>query len=123
MPREPKQNGTIFRDTEPRIGIWLMPDNSSPGELENFISELIPEGGPIWPRAKQYIDEIPDADREFKNKKELRAKVHAWLATRKEPHRMGTAITARDLDLTTPIAQAFYKWLHELFTETAKSST
>ena len=27
----------------PRIGIWLMPDNQSTGELEDFIVKMIPD--------------------------------------------------------------------------------
>ncbi|MXX97345.1 MAG: hypothetical protein F4065_09005 [Rhodothermaceae bacterium] len=118
IPRKPKPNGTIINNVRPRIGIWLMPDNASPGELEDFISRLVPEGDAIWPRANQYINEIPEGDRKFKERKESKAKVHAWLATRKEPHRMGTAITAGDLDLATPIAKGFHRWLHQLFADT-----
>lgn len=32
-----------------------MPNNYSPGELEDFIRELIPGKDPTWPRAKHYI--------------------------------------------------------------------
>ncbi|MCY4000928.1 MAG: hypothetical protein OXF84_09015 [Bacteroidetes bacterium] len=36
-----------------------MPDNESPGEIKNFISQLIPNNDPMWPLAEQYIDNIP----------------------------------------------------------------
>ena len=100
-----------------------MPDNLSPGELEDFIYKLIPEDDPIWPRTNQYIKNIPSKDRKFTDRKEHRAKIHAWLATRKKPRRMGAAIGAGDLDSSAPIAQDFYKWLHLLFNETVPSST
>ena len=74
-----------------------MPDNKGSGELEDFVYNMIPVNDPIFPRAKRYIDEIPENDRKFTDGKLTRAHVHAWLATRKKPRPMGTAITAGDL--------------------------
>ena len=99
----------------PRVGIWLMPDNAAPGQLEDFIKKLIPEGDPVWPRARRYIDEIPTAERKFATSKVLRAQVHAWLATRSEPRKMGSAIGTCDLDATVSLANGFVSWLRRLF--------
>lgn len=104
--------GAVF-GTRPRVGIWLMPDNVSRGELEDFIAQLIPEGDPVWPRAQKYIEDI-STERKFA-KKILRAQVHAWLATRCKPGRMGAAIQAGDLDVTVPLAMRFANWLRRLF--------
>lgn len=106
--------GTIVGD-RPRVGIWLMPDNESGGELEDFIERLIPNGDPVWPRARRYIDGIPVADRKFAGEKIVRARIHAWLAARAEPRKMGAAIRARDLDPTVPLAITFTDWLRRLF--------
>ncbi len=92
-----------------------MPDNQSPGELEDFIVKMIPDGDPVWPRSKAYINGIPEEDREFKEGKILRAKVHAWLATREEPRKMGLAIKAKDLDIDGGTCASFVAWLRELF--------
>ena len=105
----------IIINHDPRVGIWLMPDNNSEGELEDFVRRLIPSSDPIWPRAQGYIDSIPEVERKFTSKKALRAQVHAWLATRSRPRLMGTAIAAGDLDTTVPIAQCFVAWLCRLF--------
>ena len=72
-------------EVNPASGIWLMPDNKSPGELEDFIASMIPSEDPVWPLSKDYIDAIPEEHREFKEGKIQRAKVHAWLAAREEP--------------------------------------
>ena len=49
-PTGPASHGTIIesrpREGRPRVGIWLMPDNGSPGELEDFIADMIPSGDP-----------------------------------------------------------------------------
>jgi len=110
-------NGTILDSDTIKIGIWLMPDNESSGEIEEFILQLIPEGDPIWPRAQQFIDDIPSDLRKFKDSKELRAKIHAWLATCKNPHRMGTAIRTRDLNSSAPLAMRLFQWLNSLFSD------
>ena len=113
-PRRMAPGGAII-EQEPRVGIWLMPDNTSPGELEDFVEKLIPQGDPIWPRAQRYIDDIPAVERKFTPNKVLRAQVHAWLATRSEPRMMGAAIRIGDLDATVPLAKEFTDWLRRLF--------
>ena len=99
-------DGTIIEGT-PRVGIWLMPDNRLAGELEDFIEQLIPADDRVWPLAQTYIDGIPAADRKFSDGKIQRARIHAWLAARKEPRKMGAAVGAGDLDVTVPLAATF----------------
>lgn len=119
LPREIPVTGTIVQG-EPRVGIWLMPDNRSSGELEQFIGSLIPEDDPVWPRAVQYVDGIPEPDRKFAPAKAQRARIHAWLATRKEPRKMGEAIGALDLDTSVGVAAEFASWLRRLFGQPEK---
>ena len=114
LPGRPKDGGTII-EGDLRVGVWLMPDNSQPGELENFVAELVPEEDPVWPLAERYVDGIPSGDRQFSPMKEMRAKLHAWLATREEPRMMGAAIGAGSLDTSAPAAQALVAWLTALF--------
>ena len=114
VPSNPECTGTII-DNTPRVGIWLMPNNTSPGELENFVSEMIPDDDPVWPLSEDYIDGIPQANRKFTEKKILRAKIHAWLATREDPRQMGTAIGARDLHTDGTLSTTFANWLRKLF--------
>ena len=83
IPEAPVPSGAILsgpRDI--RVGVWLMPDNTRPGEVEDFIADMIPTGDPLWPVAQQYIDDIPPDLQKFTENKRTRAHVHAWLATR-----------------------------------------
>ena len=114
LPKAPTLGGTVISG-EPRVGVWLMPDNEHSGELENFVAQLLPEGDPVWPLAGRFIDGIPHEHREFPPQKELRAKLYTWLATRRKPGPMGTAIRAGSLDATAPIAAQFVAWLKALF--------
>ena len=115
-PNSPNPDGTIIeaRNGYPRVGIWLMPDNASAGELEDFIAEMIPDGDPVWPLSANYIDGIPAPHRKFSANKETRAKVHAWLAARENPRPMGQAIGARDLEIGGALCGRFVRWLDNL---------
>ena len=116
-PRTPDPNGTIISPTGdvPRIGVWLMHNNQSPGELEDFVATMLPGGDPVWPLARDYIDGIPEGDRKFASGKTLRAKIHAWLAARDRPRQMGAAIEALDLDIDGDLCTRFTDWLGRLF--------
>ena len=113
-PTSPDPNGTII-DSTPRVGVWMMPDNKSPGELENFVAKMIPCEDAVWPLSEDYIDGIPEAERKFAQGKILRAKVHAWLAARERPRPMGLAIGAKDLNTQVEVSKKFLSWLRALF--------
>ena len=103
----------------PRVGVWMMPDNQSPGEIEDFLKEMIPNDDSVWPLAQRYIDGIPPEHCKFQEGKRLRAQVHAWLATREAPRPPGQAIGARDLAIDGALCVRFAAWLRDLFGEPA----
>ena len=115
-PSDPDPAGTII-DTlgKPRVGIWLMPDNVSTGELEDFVAQMIPGEDPVWPLSRRYIVDVPKDDRKFAAQKIQKAQVHAWLATRKKPGLMGLAIRTGDLNVDGSLCQKFVAWLTNLF--------
>lgn len=114
LPGRPDPNGTVI-DGSPRIGIWLWPDNQEPGELENFVETMIPQHDGAWPLAQAYVESIPEAERRFPPDKTLKAQLHAWLATRRTPGRMGGAIGTGELGVDGPLAERFADWLRRLF--------
>lgn len=126
IPPTPDRQGTIIPENpsngDPRVGVWIMPDNVSLGELEGFIARMIPADDMIWPLSRHYVNQIPLTVRPFAStvaqvaqNKILGAQVHAWLATREDPRPMGLAIGANDLDTNVPVAQTFLDWLSRLF--------
>lgn len=116
IPGRPAPDGAIINSQQsPRIGIWLMPDNKSAGEIENFIRDMIPENDPVWPLSQRYIDNIPNKHRKFRQRKALRAQLYAWLATRRLPGRMGAAIKSGDLNARAANSMRFMDWLRALF--------
>ena len=117
VPVNPDPSGTIIERVEgvPRIGVWLMPDNQSPGELENFIEVMIPDNDLVWPLSQRYVDGIPQEGRKFLPNKATKAKVHSWLSARRNPRQIGAAIGAGDLQVNGPLCGNFITWLAKLF--------
>lgn len=113
LPDKPQPSGTIV-DNAPRVGVWLMPDNRSRGELEDFVAQMIPEDDAVWPLAREYIQGIPKKHRQFRCKIR-KAEVYAWLASREEPGPMGAAIRKRDLSTDGQLCRDFSQWLKRLF--------
>ncbi len=121
LPDSPERDGVVITsgNRAPKIGIWLMPDNESSGELEDFVYEMIPkeepDKDPVWPRAQAYIDAIPEQERKFDSTKVRKAEVHAWLAARKKPGLMGMAGAAGDLETSGHLCQRFIAWMQRLY--------
>lgn len=119
LPTTPTPSGTIIPADpavgSPCIGIWVMPDNQTTGELEDFVVQMIPEEDPVWPRSQAYIAGIPPADRKFADNKITKSEVHAWLAARRFPGLIGIAAREGDLTTNNPLCQRFLAWLNRLF--------
>ncbi len=116
-PNKPDKAGTIIgaNDDYPKVGIWLMPDNKSGGELEDFVQQMIDSDDPVWPRAVSYIEGIPSENRKFKKNKEMKAKVYAWLSTVEPPELMGVAISSGNLHCDGLLCKSFVAWIEKLF--------
>lgn len=92
-----------------------MPDNQSTGQLEDFVTKMIPADDPVWPLAREYIADIPQEHRQFKTAKTSRAELHAWLASREQPGLMGQAVGRGDLDIEGPLCRQFATWIMTLY--------
>jgi len=118
LPDNPERKGTILchnEEDKPKVGIWLMPNNSDPGMLEHFISEMIEE------KALNVAEEcVKKAEEEqitsFIPNHKQKAIVHTYLAWQDEPGMpLGTSITTQVLKPETEIAKHFVDWLKRLF--------
>ncbi len=101
----------------PRVGVWLMPDNSLPGKVEDFVRMLIPAGDGLAAEADSALRGIEAKDVQcYVAKDRPKAFIHTWLAWQKDPGApMGLAITKRYLDPNSPQADGFVAWLRRLF--------
>jgi hypothetical protein len=117
VPPQPAPDGTIIGQTNrPTVGIWLMPDNTLSGMIEDFISMLIPENDMLWPIAQNVVQQVIVTDRRFPETQTAKANIHTWLAWQEEPGKpMGQAITKRYLKADALHAQKLIAWLRRLF--------
>jgi hypothetical protein len=119
LPDNPDITGTIIDSPDgyaPRLGIWIMPNNQLSGELEDFVSWLIPDKDALAPYAENVLTQIEANDLHHYRHKHSKAFVHTWLAWQEQPGMpMGQAITAKALSADSPIAQIFIRWLNQLF--------
>jgi len=100
-----------------RVGVWLMPDNENEGALERFLTGLVPEGS-SWNYAEQVVEVARrDHHAEFAERHTAKARLHTWLAWRREPGRpYGRAIAAGDFDVTrTDLPRRFVDWMIRLY--------
>lgn len=117
LPSAPEPDGTIIDGPpdHPRLGIWLMPDNSNPGMLEDFLLRLAHSDGRA--AARQTVAGVrgqPWAP--FRDAHHSKAVIHTYLAWQDEPGKpLGQSITSHALRPHTPIAQTFTAWLTRLF--------
>ena len=95
---DPDLKGTVVHaDGLPAVGVWIMPDNSLGGALEDFVARLIPSGDMLWPKAQNCVASIEPEARLFTN--ESKAVMHTWLAWQQEPGvLMGSALKRQYLD-------------------------
>ncbi len=117
VPENPDPAGTVLdRVDHPRVGVWIMPDNSLPGMLEDYLSFLVPAGDLLFERARRCVDEIPVEERRFAEAHTSKALLHTWLAWQDDPGTpLGQAITKRYFDPDAPQVGHFLAWLTRLF--------
>ena len=111
-PPENIPNQGMIIENIPRVGAWFMPNNQSPGEIEDFVINMIPDHDPVWPLSTEYIDDVPQDSLKAKRQKAI---LHAWLATKAKPGLMGAAIGAGNLDVDGDLCDRFCNWLERLF--------
>ena len=121
IPDELQHSGLIYPSSQPdypRLGLWLMPDNSHLGMVEDFALSLASANDALLMEAE---DELQRIEKSGKNLYPLahhsKAKIHTYLAWQEEPGcPIGLSITKRVLNPDHPIAQNFVQnWLVPLF--------
>lgn len=122
VPNLPEPNGTILKHNEdlPKIGVWLMPDNTLPGMLEDFVKLLVPdEQKELLQRAIEAVDAIPKEGRQFiteNSDKTSKAQIHTYLAWQERPGvPYGVAIREKFLKADSPNTTKLIAWIKELF--------
>ena len=112
-------DGTIIEQPlQPRVGVWIMPDNRSSGVIENFIEAMIRPDDILLPQANCCVDEAILIERRIPDGPHHRQKavIHTWLAWQKKSGQpQGVAIREGYVDATSDPAQRYIAWLVRLF--------
>ena len=118
VPEDPPPDGYVTdgpRDGS-RIGVWLMPDNTRPGDLEHFLEEALGADRRLWAFASQATQESTQQGASFLPKDLRKAQFHAWLAWQDAPGGgYGLALKRKHLRHDVPLAERFVAWFERLF--------
>ena len=110
-------NGTIVAGTsvQPKVGIWIMPNNRTAGRLEDFLLEMVNRDAVTYCAA--VVENARTAGfTSFAQADSSKAIIHTYLAWQNPPGRpFGTAVTARVLNHESGYAPFLLKWLAQLF--------
>jgi len=119
LPFSPDPEGTIVtgHHSGSRVGVWLMPDNASPGALEHFLGRLVLPG-PIWTYASEVTAEARKRGAPCLEKDHAKSWLYTWLAWQEKPGLpFGTALRGRLFETDSEEASRFVSWFRRLFVE------
>lgn len=99
------------------VGIWIMPDNSAQGMLEDFVCKMTPENDRLLTKVDETLAEIEAKNiAKYKEVHKAKARLRTWLAWQEEPGAsISTAIKKGYLSTGKPDCQEFVNWLKRLF--------
>lgn len=118
LPDEPPPQGLIADGFLPdsKVGIWLMPDNQLSGNLEHFLTYLVPAESTTYEFAGDCVVEARAKGAPCSERDHLKAQIHTWLAWQEKPGMpYGQAITAKVFEKDSEVAEAFVGWFNALY--------
>ena len=118
LPKDLPASGLIADNDEgKRIGLWIMPDNSSNGALELFLKYLVPDtNAEVWQLAVKCVTEAKKIGAKYRVCHTDKSNLYTWLAWQDDPGQTpGMALTRKILDPNAPYAAPFVKWFMELY--------
>ncbi|CAK0780145.1 DUF4276 family protein [Azospirillaceae bacterium] len=118
LPETLPLTGLVIKNEEgKRLGVWVMPNNTSQGMLETFLAFLIPKKqNELWKTACSAVTEAKKAGAQFRKNHEDKANIYTWLAWQDPPGEdFKIAICKKTLEPNAPLAKKFVKWLCDLF--------
>ncbi|ABX06309.1 MAG TPA: hypothetical protein DEF47_03150 [Herpetosiphon sp.] len=122
VPILPVEGLVLHAVDQPRIGVWIMPNNRDQGTIEDFFISLIRPDDALWQEVQHTISAVrkkADLTSLMFTEKDLRkAQIFTWLAWQKNPVvQMSKAIERNHaaLNLNCEPVELFINWLTRLF--------
>lgn len=102
---------------DPKIGVWVMPDNRLNGMLEDFLVMLAVNDKELLDEVDVTLERIESKElNKYKAVHKAKARIHTFLAWQEEPGTsMGNAIAKSYLKADSDQAVLFVNWLRDLF--------
>lgn len=88
-----------------KFGIWVMPDNISQGQLEDFVLQMVPRSDVVRPHAKRYILSLPDSIVEPNSIRLSKHIAHAWLSAYYPGWGFSDALEGGQLDIDANVSE------------------
>lgn len=118
IPADPDPAGMIVENESGiRLGVWLMPDNRSPGMIEDLLQRLVSDGThAILSYATEAVAEAQRRGAKLKSVHTAKGVIHTYLAWQDPPGlQLHQAIMSAALDPQSPNAQPFHDWFARLY--------
>jgi hypothetical protein len=118
IPEKIDSAGLVMENADQkRLGVWIMPDNSSRGMLETFLAHLVPsDPDGMWKRAQDTVSQVMKDGAPCKACHQDKSTIHTWLAWRDPPGRVfGEAILMNILDAKSTRCEGFVAWFRNLY--------
>jgi hypothetical protein len=117
IPNSPVQGGWIGRTGIVRLGVYILPDNSSPGMLETLLWDCLRQRDQPLGR---YISDRTKGAREhgatFKDIHLHKALYHTYLAWNDPPDEMvSRKVSTEEMDFSDPRIASLVTWLVDMF--------
>ncbi len=118
LPKDMPKGGLVIENGDgKRFGLWLMPDNTSEGDLETFLRFMVPvEKEALWKQACDFVEAAIANGAECRASHIPKANLYSWLALQDPPGQSpGLALSRRILDPHAAYAQPFVSWFRQLY--------
>ena len=117
LPLVLPEKGLIIEHNDIKLGIWIMPNNSLNGMLEDFIAFLVPKDDILLPIVKSTLLDIEKNNQNlYSINHKSKAIIHTWLSWQEDPGTpMGLGIKKRYLTTEIENCTNLISWLNDLF--------
>jgi hypothetical protein len=118
LPADLSGEGVVVENDEKlRLGVWIMPDNSSNGSTETFLRCLVPEKSlALWNHAESSVKRAEELGAVFTKNNWDKACLNTWLAWQDPPDQTpGLALRKKILDPHCETAASFIAWFKKLY--------
>jgi len=121
LPVNPDTSGIITSNAIniiPIVGVWIMPDNTGNGMIEDFFKFFIPTDDLLLPHVNSTIDQLNSEPFSYIPQPRSKAEIRTWLAWQKKSESlMGYTLRNKkdQMNFDNDISRKFILWLKHLF--------